>query len=265
MDIRELNDDFFTKCTIEYELGLVSLNKKGELEFTGRISGQKEIVDPSKLLLSDNRKFIKSKMRKNIQVVAKKLVNSPCAYIIANHDNLTIDGKPINIGDVVLMTNPPKLYENYKMFIMEIKTTEMPDLKKAVSNHKNGVRGNSYGVDNSNSINTEDNFSNIFDTPAKPTKASEDWSKDKDVSYKNGQYIITKSLFEETQAGGTKHWGYLLQDDSTGETLQLPKQEVNKLAGQKKIKNAKLVNKGGQQILQGIGLVLADLDQDYKS
>lgn len=261
IDIRELNDHWFTKCLIKYELGFAYITENGSLAFESRVTNRKIEVKPEELLTGDNKKFNKSKLRKGVKIIAKHLINKESRYIIVSHEGITLDEEEVDLGDVVLMTEEPRRYDNYKLFVSEIKTVEKPNLKEAVALQKQGVKGTGVKTVKMGPTPIAKQVNRQVEEIEEDTTPTSGWKFDKHADYSSAQYIITKSLFEATPSGGAKPWGYLLKDNTSSEELQLPFAEVFKLAAQKQIKNAKMDGKK----LSGIGCNLEDIEQDFKS
>lgn len=275
MDIESLNNYFFTKCIFRYERGYIKLNKDNTFTFKSFVNAKEEKVDLTNIEIEYKNKWQKAKASKFSSynyVKARKVIGKEGSFIMIPNDSFTLKGQKVVQGHVLLFVgNELREYTSKKLLVKECEIIELPNLQQGVQEFKQGNRENNIisNVQISSSFNN--NESPIYPTnnnieheqPKETNTVQKSWKIDKPGDYINNTLILTQKLYSETSQGGTVFWGYEVTNVLSQDVKQLPEKEVKELARQKKLKNAKLVEKNGNSFLQGINCSLDDLEESY--
>lgn len=286
IELSQMPDSYFTKCKIRrmysWEYGMLKLTKSNKIIFKSNDEGIVKNIDESmfeNIYTKHNSPIIKSKLLKEKPIAVK--IKKPdqrehfeSYYIIVSQEgNVTLFGKKLNPGEVVLFDhNPPHIYSNYKEFCLDVETEDTPNFKQVVQDIKNGIKNNEIIGSNYRQDITDDNeenndtfiTDNLIDNIPKPVtqpKRQVEYADD-DTLYSGGKYSITQQLFKELENGSVIPWGYKLRDEISGEEVNIEQDKVLKMAQNKEIKGVKIISKNGKQFLQGIDFSIANLPQD---
>ena len=274
MDIKTLNNEFFSHCNRFYEVGKL-FSQQDKLYFTSLINNNTEEVNPKdikdKYVDKNNHKI---KVNTVKAILAKKIIKQEdIPFLIISNSEMTFNNISLNEGDIVLFTNPIVIYNKLSpLFDMECKKTKRFNKEEAVNLFKFGNRSNDYTnvemtQNDSNKLDNE--FETLRETvrTISNTKTSRATINDDNTNF-SGFGIDTNSgcqlvavLFDETSSGGSYLWGYKIKQN--GNIEKVPINKVKKLAKNNKIDGVKLVSKGGKTFLQGINQSINDLPQEW--
>lgn len=234
----------FTRGHLDFEYGWVEYDSDKNLIFTSKEETIPQIsIAESDVTTMDDKPFYKKFVdrTKEKRFPVKHKIDQDILYFIVPGDNYVLDSQPLQKNDIVILSEPKKIYKNKRHFIAGSKVNEIPEfetVKKLVVLDKDKVI--------------------LSDLNEKKYWNPEEQRQEE---LKLAKYEGLATLIDKK----TKTvWGYELKDLSIDNKVQKSKDEVKTLANEHKISNMKLVDKKGTIFLQGIGCEITNFPQKWK-
>ena len=274
MDIKELNNECFSKCERLYEAGYLYIENnvyKFRTFLTNNIFEIKEEDLKYFIDHTTNKKFLKIFLKSNVKRIAKRKIKPAIYnYIIVSSENMTLNNQPLDYNSILIfMENKIRKYSSLSpLFAMECKPLQRFNKQKAKEEFSHGNRSNdifknqTVEGENKFAVNTGSESDKIDALEKEFAVTSFDYIDDKDTNNSNDEYQIICKLFKETSSGGTVLYGYRLLDSENSKRDENVT-SVMQLASKHKIKNVKVVVKNGKRILQGINFKLDELPMEF--
>lgn len=272
MDIKELNNEFFSKCKRICELGYLYIdkNKYKFHDFLTKNTVELKSEDLNTLTDLNNKKINIRFLKSNIKIIVKRKIKPTLYnYIIIANENITFNNNALNYNSILLFMEDKIIeYNNLSpLFNIECINVERFNKDKAINEYKMGNTSNTI-VRNQNILSNNtptytDASDQINELEKEFNTSSMNYTDNLDTEIdSNDSYQIICKLFKETSSGGTVLYGYRLLDSENSKQDE-GVASVIQLASKHKIKNVKVVVKNGKRILQGINFKLDELPMEF--